>query len=580
MSKTLGFLRLQDASGQIQVVVRSSENDGSGGKDAQALLDRLQSIPLQSVLSVRGTVLPRREGTINAAMPTGEVEVELQDFAVLNEADRDLPFQPHDAANLANDALRSRYRYLDLRRPELARNIQLRSRVARTVRDHLHKCGFDEVETPVLLRSTPEGAAEFLVPTRTSKIKGTNEPLFYALPQSPQQPKQLLIASGCVDKYYQFAKCFRDEDSRKDRQVEFTQIDLEMGFVSQSAPSAESDWRMGGSEVREVVEGMVSAVWQEVKGIDFGRLPVITYEHAMATYGSDKPDRRFGMQIQSISSALRSHDGEAEAPASVVEMIVSPSEGLSNSAVKALTATTGVEHFKAKPGSPHELAALLLKKSSHVAGYLRAADLPATEVDVEFLAKRCNEAMASEGSACHVFVASRPLPSAGGSTKLGDLRLALAAQLESTGVTVRRDVDDMFWVTEFPLFTQEEGGEWSSTHHPFTAPLAEDLHLLEAVSDEQIAKIRGQHYDLVLNGTEIGGGSVRIHRAELQEKVMRDVLGLSDDERKRFAHLLHALRCGAPPHGGIALGEYSQRCTVAEVEAPAHSRTSGQASID
>ena len=591
VSKSLGFFRLRDASGDIQVVIRP-RNGGEGQGSEAELLDSLTGLPLQSVISVRGIVRRRPPDMINPRMTTGEVEVELVDLTVLNQADRELPFYPHDASNLANEALRARYRYLDLRRPELARNIQLRSKVAHTVRSHLHEQGFSEVETPILLRSTPEGAAEFLVPTRLSKNpggSGASEPLFYALPQSPQQPKQLLIASGCVDQYYQFAKCFRDEDSRKDRQVEFTQIDMEMGFVSLERPADEADWRMGGIEVRKIVEGTVQKVWKEVKGVDLlaskSGLPVLTYQEAMERYGSDKPDRRFGMRIWNLSPSLRSHDepsplSEEDCIASTVEILVCPTipdvhstKSMDQLTKEVLSKIPGeaIERFRGNLSSPHELAGLLLKKSRIVATHLAAVEIPASTVEVEALAARLEEALSearretpsSETESCFVFVSRRPVPAIGGSTILGDLRLALASRAEAAGIKVRSDEDDMFWVTEFPLFSQNVDAStgspmgWSSTHHPFTAPMAEDLHLLEGgkPSNEVIAKVRGQHYDLVLNGTEIGGGSVRVHQAGLQESIMRDVLGLSDGEVSRFAHLLHALRCGAPPHGGIALGE-------------------------
>ncbi|KDN53115.1 hypothetical protein K437DRAFT_266048 [Tilletiaria anomala UBC 951] len=672
LSRNLGFFCLQDAYGVTQVVVRGGSEDGDAGKGAAQLLDELESLPLQSVLAVRGTVKPRPRDAVLAlgsATPTGEIELSLGAFQVLNLASPSLPFQPHDTANLANEELRARYRYLDLRRPALARNIQLRSSVAHVVRNYLHQQGFSEVETPILLRSTPEGAAEFIVPTRlsgSSTVEPFNaspystpsslrEPLFYALPQSPQQPKQLLVVSGCVDRYYQFARCFRDEDGRKDRQVEFTQIDMEVAFVSEAptrgngglsnSTTAEllenSAWRMGGGEVRDAVEGMLARVWSEALGKDLfasglrpaqapstgeqgsahGQslrplLPVITYNHAMSVYGSDKPDRRFGLRIRCLSAGLRAHplsgsesvlqqekhDGAEEStPDTVVEMIICPASGeaLSNKTVEQLLkelsgrgqakGRTPIERFKARLSSPYELAALLLKKSRHVATFLTSSEFPASEVDVEYFAKQIEGALAAakeepwaqqvkgaDGDACFVFVSSRTDPPVGGSTALGDLRLQLAQSLLSQGIRVcargNEEADDMFWVTEFPLFTREQDEltaemlGWSSTHHPFTSPMKEDLPLLLPLSsnskhpasptqrDALISRIRGQHYDLVLNGTEIGGGSVRVHQADIQELIMRQVLGLSEEETNKFAHLLHALKCGAPPHGGIALG--------------------------
>ena len=348
VSKSLAFFPLHDAHGATQIVARSPDDATSHGGStvSRELLDQLEVVPQQSVISVEGTVRVRPVAMRNMQQSTGAIEVEIHSFQVLNRTDRSaLPFDPFDQKNLAGEELRARYRYLDLRRPTLARNIQLRSRVAHTMRQFLHQAEFSEVETPVLLRSTPEGAAEFLVPTRIAKQRSKTEtqpePLFYALPQSPQQPKQLLIASGCVDRYYQFAKCFRDEDSRKDRQVEFTQIDMEMGFITTRA-DAGSDWRIGGKEVRHTVEGMMKTIWTEAVGKDLGTmpLPVLTYRQAMATFGSDKPDRRFGLHIHDLSSAFVSHDGEEidELIQDTIEIIVCPSlPQLSNKVSSQLT---------------------------------------------------------------------------------------------------------------------------------------------------------------------------------------------------------------------------------------------------
>lgn len=599
-SKHLGFVKLQDSTGQVQAIVRVPEEAGPAHDAALELYATLRDTPVQSAVVISGTLRLRPSRNVNAAMSTGGYELELSRVQVLNRAG-DLPFAPHSPA-LANEALRAKYRYLDLRRPELASKIKLRSKVAHIVRNYLHDRGFDEVETPALLRSTPEGAAEFLVPFRQGRLK-SDEPLFYALPQSPQQPKQLLIASGAVDKYFQFAKCFRDEDQRADRQPEFTQLDLEMGFVSPSSEISEAGdpehdiWRIGGHEVRATVEGVMRSIWVQVKGEDplhsglYARegatgLPVLTFTHAMRTYGSDKPDRRFGLKIHTLSDTLVSDPPEVE-----LDMLVIPSvEGLGGKLEKGITSLKpnpstqavlnrirrdpavtlrSVECFKAKLAEPAaNVAERILARSgltTHLYGQSTNSSLEkATNLLASALSSAKQEAFrrSTDPESALIFLAPRLRAGTGGSSILGSARLFAASLIEATGRTVRSTQDDMFWVTEFPLFSREltqDGTDvgWTSTHHPFTSPLTSQLSLLadpSNLSDESIAQLRGQHYDLVLNGMEIGGGSVRLHLAREQETVFRHILGLADDEIARFSHLLGALRSGAPPHGGLAIG--------------------------
>ncbi|SPO31859.1 related to aspartate--tRNA ligase, mitochondrial [Ustilago trichophora] len=604
VSKQLGFLTILDHTGSVQLKVQPTA-------DSPALLESFASIPLQSAVLIRGKVALRPSQDSNATQSTGAIEILPSSFTLLNPATRDLPFQPSDSvhADGVSAELRARYRYLDLRRPSLAENIRLRSRVTHAVRNHLYHQGFLEIETPVLLRSTPEGAREFLVPTRTSSTLAANtssEPTFYALPQSPQQPKQLLIASGVTDKYFQIAKCFRDEDGRKDRQPEFTQIDLEMGFVSggpksdqaasQSATSPESkevdsrdaqgQWRIGGHQVRDVIEALVSRIWQVAgRGELSTPFPVMSYWTAMSRYGSDKPDLRYDLALHDISSGFISSSDVSEPHVTETSLEILPYLHSSTGSLSKKELDTLLQPFKGKverfriasPDNIHELAALLLKKSALTRSFLSelSDDLPASEVNVEHLASVLRTAITSEtqvtDSPLDIFISTRPNPPEGGSTTLGDLRKTIAAALASKNLLSFRTNDAFAWITEFPLFTLADEDKnqlsslssstgsttrWQSSHHPFTAPVSSDIPLIthSSLDPDSIAKVRGQHYDLVLNGQEIGGGSVRIHSRALQETVFRDVLKLDESERGRFAHLVHALDCGAPPHGGIALG--------------------------
>ncbi|SPO31972.1 related to aspartate--tRNA ligase, mitochondrial [Ustilago trichophora] len=605
VSKQLAFLTIFDHTGSVQLKVQPTA-------DSPSLLESLTSIPLQSAVLIRGKVALRPSQDSNATLSTGSIEILPSSFTLLNPATRDLPFQPSDSvhADGVSAELRARYRYLDLRRPSLAENIRLRSRVTHAVRNHLYHQGFLEIETPVLLRSTPEGAREFLVPTRTSSTASTNtssEPTFYALPQSPQQPKQLLIASGVTDKYFQIAKCFRDEDGRKDRQPEFTQIDLEMGFVSggpkpdqpapQCASSSESkdadsrdaqgQWRIGGHQVRQVIEGLVSRIWQVAgRGQLSTPFPVMSYWTAMTRYGSDKPDLRYDLTLHDISSGFLSSSSDAFEPhVADTSLEILPYHHSSIGSLSKKELDTLLHPFKGKverfriasPDNIHELAALLLKKSALTRSFLSQLpdDLSASEVNVEHLASVLATAVTSENqttdSPVDIFISTRSNPPEGGSTTLGDLRKTLAAALVSRNLLSFRTKDTFTWITEFPLFTLADEDKnqlsslssstgsttrWQSSHHPFTAPVSSDIPLIthSSFDRDSIAKVRGQHYDLVLNGQEIGGGSVRIHSRALQEIVFRDILKLDESERQRFKHLVHALDCGAPPHGGMALG--------------------------
>ncbi|KAG9002821.1 hypothetical protein FRB94_003624 [Tulasnella sp. JGI-2019a] len=520
----------------------------------------MSATPVQSVVLIEGLVKSRPESARTSALSTGEVEVAVESCTILNSASTILPFYPHDEHNLANEDLRARFRYLDLRRPALSDNLRLRSKVAHTMRTLLIDQNFTEVETPTLLRSTPEGAREYLVPARLSSSISSNtvnsgsvaslkddntfaastslaslEPTFYALSQSPQQPKQLLICSGGIDRYFQFARCFRDEDGRKDRQPEFTQVDMEMAFVSWGARAADDTWRIGGSEVRDVVEDLIRATWKTALDTELpGRFQVMTYREAMNRYGSDKPDVRFGLEIRQIPVP-------AASPSQVRDYLVIPASSHDEPAI--------MKAFRAAD-------AALVSSSATDSNITRFVMDDRTQA-------QWREGLSEGGTEVPrigdvVWMSIRNAQVNGGSTALGRHRLALSELSQKQFGLALPTSPHFLWITEFPLFTNEADadsiaapGAWSSSHHPFTAPMYEDLPHLKAGN---YAEVRGQHYDLVLNGTEVAGGSVRIHDADVQEWIMRDVLKLSEVQISSFSHLLHALRCGAPPHGGIAIG--------------------------
>ncbi|KAG5646419.1 hypothetical protein DXG03_003469 [Asterophora parasitica] len=457
----------------------------------------------------------------------------------------------------ANDDIRARYRYLDLRRTALSANLKKRSQVAQIVRSVLHEQDFTEVETPVLLRSSPEGAREFLVPTRistaSSESANTQDALFYALQQSPQQPKQLLICSGGVDKYFQIAKCFRDEDGRKDRQPEFTQIDLEMAFVSwgsnEAAPTKNTDvWRIGGGEVRDVVETLIQSIWDKVEGVSLLKsFKVMTYNEAMTRFGSDKPDTRFGLEISNVTHLLpaKQHD-IFESNEEVLECLTvrKAFEKEFLGASRACDVDSAVERIAI---TKENLDSWLLNSTIH-----RSLQELGRE-DTSHITRNLRLKAGDD-----IWLARRARRPKGGSTALGTTRLRIFEAARSRNEFAVTKDPHFLWITEFPLFTQADSdkdflakGRWSSSHHPFTAPMWQDI---DAMYRGDVESVRGQHYDLVLNGMEIGGGSVRVHDAAMQDYIFTHVLQLNEAEKAPFQHLLHALQCGAPPHGGIALG--------------------------
>ncbi|KAA1466170.1 hypothetical protein DENSPDRAFT_830921 [Dentipellis sp. KUC8613] len=546
----MSFVPLRDSYGTTQLVLNRTNLGGS-----ESILSVFADVPVESAVLVQGVVSLRPEKQRRPG-PAGDIEVQVDGVTLLNPADRNLPFLPSDTQNLANEELRAQYRYLDLRRPELSANLRKRSQVANIVRNVLNEQDFVEVETPILLKSTPEGAREFLVPTRVatstrgSEASPAQEPLFYALPQSPQQPKQLLICSGGVDRYYQLARCFRDEDGRKDRQPEFTQVDLEMAFVSWGPRAGASDgWRIGGHEVRDVVENIIRNVWAKAEGVQLpDQFRVMTYNEAMSRYGSDKPDTRFGLEIVDVKQRLPLDAVTASRSGTTVEcLIVRQSRDASFiGAARECPAEGDVECITI---TPENIGSWLDDSQAVARSGLKTAVPQRMGDNVDALSVEVGDV---------VWLSERRDPPEGGSTALGRQRLRVAELAQTRGTYTPPAAPHFLWVTEFPLFTRADPdkdflakGRWTSSHHPFTAPMWEDI---DALYDGRVSEVRGQHYDLVLNGTEIGGGSVRVHDASMQEYIFTEVLQLDEGERASFGHLLHALKCGAPPHGGLALG--------------------------
>jgi aspartyl-tRNA synthetase len=494
------FVDLRDREGAVQIVFHPQD-----APQAHRAADRLKT---ESVVRVVGAVRDRPEGTVNPDLPTGEVEVAADAVEVLSEAETP-PFPIEDRIK-AEEPLRLRYRYLDLRRPEMARALELRHRAFASIRRFFDERGFVEVETPMLTRSTPEGARDFLVPARIQAGS------FYALPQSPQLFKQILMVAG-LERYYQIVRCFRDEDLRADRQPEFTQLDVEMSFVEEE-------------DVQGLIEEMFAALWRDVLDVEvktpFPRLP---YAEAMRRYGSDKPDLRYGMELADLSEAFAGTGfrafGSVLAGGGVVKGLAAPAAaGWSRAALDELVA-------EAKARGATGLVWIALAGSeirSPVEKHLSGDEVAA--------ARRATGA--EDGDVILLVADTEPRAN----TVLDGIRRLMAGRLE----TIPEDRWEFVWITEPPLFewSEEEGG-WASVHHPFTSPATDDLN-------PETASARA--YDVVLNGWELGGGSIRIHRPEVQRRVF-EALGYSDVEaRERFGFLLEAFRYGVPPHGGIAFG--------------------------
>jgi aspartyl-tRNA synthetase len=499
------FVDLRDRSGICQIVF-NPEGDAASHEKAKQLRS-------EDVIAVRGIVAKRSPETINEDLPTGEVELKSRGLRLLN-ASQVPPFIIGDETD-ANENTRLKYRYLDLRRPQSLAPLLLRYRMTKLIRDYLDGLGFIDVETPVLTKSTPEGARDYLVPSRIYHGK------FYALPQSPQLFKQILMVGG-LDRYFQIVKCFRDEDLRADRQPEFTQLDMELSFVQPE-------------DVMAVVEGMISLLFKELKGIELKRpFTRLTYGDAMNRFGSDKPDMRFGLELSDFTDALRNCQAKVFTGAiqkgGVVKGMRIPNGGaMSRKDLDDMTPF--VATFGAKGVAWTKITAEGWQ--SPIAKFLSDAE----QKEVERV--------------CQAQVGDVVLFSADSSRvvhdSLGNLRLHLGEKL---GLIPAKDYA-LVWVVDFPLMEYDaEEKRYVALHHPFTAPLDEDMHLL----DSEPAKARSKAYDLAMNGTEVGGGSIRIHQVELQKRVL-SLMGIDAEEAQaKFGFFLEALSFGAPPHGGIAFG--------------------------
>ncbi len=500
------FIDLRDREGLTQVVFRPEEN--------AELAREAHTLRSEDVIQVSGRVAARLPGTQNPNLATGDVELIPSKLRILNRADT-LPF-PIDAEP-QNEDLRMTHRYFDLRRPRLARNLRVRHRAAKATRDYLDSQGFVEVETPILSKSTPEGARDFLVPSRIMQGK------FYALPQAPQQYKQLLMVAG-VEKYFQIAKCFRDEDLRADRQPEFTQIDIEASFVTPD-------------DIFAVTEGMLVAIFKAALNIDiktpFDRL---TYRDAVNRFGSDKPDRWFGIELVDLGEIFR------ESSFKVFRSALD-----AGGVVKAINAKgfAGITI-----GQADELTEIAKLHGAKGLAFIKIENGEWKSPIVKFFSDAEKSALQSrlniEEGDCLFFGADKWETAC---EVLGRLRLRV---VEMQKLMPAVEIWDFLWVTDFPLFEwSPEENKWNAMHHPFTRPKTEDMSLFEA---KKFPEVRAEAYDIVLNGVEIGGGSMRIYETDLQEK-MFEALGISPEARQsQFGHLLRALRLGAPPHGGIALG--------------------------
>jgi aspartyl-tRNA synthetase len=494
------FLDVRDREGPVQVVAHP--------EDAPEAHQVAEVVKMESVVRVFGEVRLRPQGTANPALATGEVEVAAREIEVLTESDTP-PFAIEDRVDV-EEALRLTYRYLDLRRPEMTEALRLRHRVTRAIREHFDGLGFIDVETPALTKSTPEGARDFLVPSRLQRGK------VYALPQSPQQFKQLLMVAG-LDRYYQIVRCFRDEDPRADRQYEFTQLDVEMAFATEE-------------DVYRLIEPMFTKLMRDTHDVEVRTpFPRLTYDEALSRYGSDKPDTRYGMELADLSKAFAGSSFRTFASAvgegGVVKGFAAP--GAAGWTRRELD--TLVDEAKSRGAAGLVWIAFAGSEArSPVERHLSSDELAAVQ-----------EATGATDGDLALLVADQPTRVA---VALDGLRRLMAARLG----LVPKGRWNFLWVTDLPLFEWGEGeAKWVSTHHPFTAPSDEDMDL-------QSAKARA--YDVVLNGFELGTGSIRIHRPDVQRKVF-EVLGLSPEQiQQQFGHLLEAFRFGVPPHGGIALG--------------------------
>lgn len=500
------FIDLRDRTGIVQIVFNPEES-----KEALEIAETVRS---EYVLHVEGTVVARDEATINNNITTGKIEIKATDVKIINEA-KTPPFMIEDRTEVSED-LRLKYRYLDLRRPAMFETFKMRHNVTKSIREYLDGEGFLDIETPILTKSTPEGARDYLVPSRVHPGE------FYALPQSPQIFKQLLMVSG-FDRYYQIARCFRDEDLRADRQPEFTQIDIETSFMSQE-------------DIIAMAEQMMKKLMKDVKGMDI-ELPLsrLTYEDAMNRYGSDKPDTRFEMELINLSEVVKDSGFKVFSNAVAT-----------GGQVKAINAKGAADKYTRK--DIDGLTEYVNRYGAKGLAWLKVEENELKGPIAKFFDVEEQKALravldASAGDLLF-FVADKPKVVA---DALGALRLKLGKELE----LIAESKFNFLWVTDWPLFEfDEEDGRYYAAHHPFTMPAREDIEQLESKPWE----VKAQAYDLVLNGYELGGGSLRIFERDIQEKMFK-VLGFTEEEaNEQFGFLLEAFEYGTPPHGGIALG--------------------------
>ncbi|NLB90117.1 MAG: aspartate--tRNA ligase [Clostridiales bacterium] len=502
------FVWLRDHTGIVQLVFDIEQNS----QELFALGEELRG---EYVVAVKGKVVLRDADAINEKLSTGNIEVLVHDAVLLNKAQTP-PMYIEEETKEA-ESLRLKYRYLDLRRIPMQNMLRFRNKVIRTIQHYMDEQGFLEVETPILTKSTPEGARDYLVPTR---VKAET---FYALPQSPQIYKQLLMVGG-TDRYYQVAKCFRDEDGRADRQPEFTQLDVEMSFVDEN-------------DIQQVIEGSFAAIFKEVMNIELDLpLPRMTWEYAMENYGSDKPDTRFDMKIQRVDNEVRDSG-----------FVVFENALKDGSIVCGVKVTGGADKFSRK-----ELDALgEFVKTYHVKGLAWAALQEDGNIRSSFIKAMKQEnvdrlfaKLGAEAGDLIFLIADKKYVAL---NAMGQLRLKVGKELS----LLDENRYNLFWVTEFPLMEfSEEENRFVAMHHPFTSPMEEDIQYME----KDLGKVRARAYDLVLNGIEMGSGSIRIHTSDLQAK-MFEMIGLSKEEaNERFGFLLEAFKYGTPPHGGFAYG--------------------------
>ncbi|MEQ9279608.1 MAG: aspartate--tRNA ligase [Balneola sp.] len=499
------FIDLRDRYGITQVVFTETD---------EKLHAKAEELRAEYVVGVKGKVITRGDENVNPNLVTGEIEVEATDLIFYSEAETP-PFEIKDGI-ATNEEVRLKYRYLDLRRAEMQEKMMLRSKAYHAIRSYYHKNDFVEVETPVLMRSTPEGARDYLVPSRV------NEGKFFALPQSPQTYKQLLMVSG-FDRYFQIVKCFRDEDLRADRQPEFTQVDVEMSFVTED-------------DIYTYHEGLMKMIFKETINVDIETpFPRMTYDDAMNTYGSDKPDTRFGMEFKDFSDIVKDAEfkvfsGTVANGGGVIGITVPGQGEMGRGAIDRLT-----DRVKKETGA----GGLIYIKMQEDGPMCSVGKFLTEEIFSEMV-----EASGAEKGDL-VLILAGPKPDV--LNQLGQLRLMMGKDLG----LIDNSKFNLLWVTDFPLLDwDEETRRYHAMHHPFTSPKEEDMELI----DTDPAAVKARAYDLVLNGSEIGGGSIRIHNRKVQQR-MFELLGIGEEEaEEKFGFLLSAFKYGAPPHGGIALG--------------------------